>query len=568
LFIGYSRQEIPILKNRKVVAMGQRNALSPQDHTKRNEITVKPNWEYISDEIVLKTFQGKAILLSSYTCELKEFYDKYKLILNIKILNDSMLNDYINCKFDVVITASDIWPEMYQTQNMNIFYLYRHLLTNIVSHWLEAHNVRYYEFQPLSEIRDIEKRWSDELYYMYSGGYGCIQKNGYLVLPDIENKSGCNIVNNERITTDVPENFTNSVYIYGPCLATGSFVKNDRDTIESLLQREINDKTDKKYRVVNKGVIGWDEKNHYNFLHRIIDTTFKEGDIVVTIGVFRFETPPYIEDYVYDTCTAFTKEADCNCFIEGDISHFDIKGNKIYAKHIFETIKNNLEYNSNENATLIRFGTNELINNESNEQLQEFLESVKQQKLGNSNDCIIGAIVMNCNPFTLGHQYLIEEGLKIVDYLYVFVVEENKSFFSFEDRFAMVKSACEKYDNVKVLPSGRYMISSLTFLEYFEKDALQDIVITPTLDVELFAAKIAPAFDKVTAQYNLALKEILPQYGINIIEIPRCKSQGEIVSASLVRKAMANNNYDDLIKYLPETSFNYITNKQNIWINS
>jgi cytidyltransferase-like protein len=49
-----------------------------------------------------------------------------------------------------------------------------------------------------------------------------------------------------------------------------------------------------------------------------------------------------------------------------------------------------------------------------------------------------GAIVMNANPFTLGHRYLIETAAKEVNNLYIIVVKENRSLFSYDDRKRMI----------------------------------------------------------------------------------------------------------------------------------
>ena len=52
----------------------------------------------------------------------------------------------------------------------------------------------------------------------------------------------------------------------------------------------------------------------------------------------------------------------------------------------------------------------------------------------------IGAIVMNCNPFTLGHRYLVEYAASQVEHLYIFAIEEDKSIFPFVDRFELIKA--------------------------------------------------------------------------------------------------------------------------------
>lgn len=85
------------------------------------------------------------------------------------------------------------------------------------------------------------------------------------------------------------------------------------------------------------------------------------------------------------------------------------------------------------------------------------------------SETIIGGIVLNANPFTLGHYYLIELALKMVDFLYVFVVEEDCSEFSFRIRYDLVVKGTQKLKNIKVLPSGKFIISNNTFPEYFDK---------------------------------------------------------------------------------------------------
>ena len=97
----------------------------------------------------------------------------------------------------------------------------------------------------------------------------------------------------------------------------------------------------------------------------------------------------------------------------------------------------------------------------------------------------IGCIVMNCNPFTNGHHYLIQESSKLVTKLIVFVVEENKSIFSFDDRIKLVREGVHNIENVTVLPSGQFMISSVTFPGYFNKNSM--ICCDCEADLEIFA---------------------------------------------------------------------------------
>lgn len=179
----------------------------------------------------------------------------------------------------------------------------------------------------------------------------------------------------------------------------------------------------------------------------------------------------------------------------------------------------------------------------------------------------IGAAVMNCNPFTLGHRYLIETAAKLVDHLYVFVVSEDSSFFPFADRFDMVKRGTDDISNVHVLPSGEYMISKGTFPTYFIKDRGNIESIYAELDLTLFGQKIAAPlgitrrfvgtepYCPVTRNYNDVMKELLPRFGIEVIEIER---RGGI-SASRVREALEKGEIPALDELVPVTTLEHLT---------
>ena len=178
----------------------------------------------------------------------------------------------------------------------------------------------------------------------------------------------------------------------------------------------------------------------------------------------------------------------------------------------------------------------------------------------------IGAIVMNCNPFTYGHCHLIESALKKVDFLILFVVEEDRSIFPFAERFAMVCHGIEDLDNVMAVPSGPFILSEMTFPEYFIKIKDEEIVQNVENDIIFFAEKIAPHLriqcrfvgeepeDIVTNEYNLAMKRILPGYGIELVEIPRKVCKGAYISASSVRKCLEENAMEQLKRLVPETT--------------
>ena len=180
---------------------------------------------------------------------------------------------------------------------------------------------------------------------------------------------------------------------------------------------------------------------------------------------------------------------------------------------------------------------------------------------------------MNANPFTLGHEHLVEYAAARVHKLFVMVVSEDKSDFTFEERFELVKRGTEKFPNVEVLPSGSFVISQKTFEGYFNKENLQDVKVDSSQDVEIFGSEIAPALginvrfvgeepeDSVTRQYNENMKNILPRYDVDFCEIPRREIDGEIVSAKTVRAALKAGDFDKLKKLLPSTTYDYLREK-------
>lgn len=182
----------------------------------------------------------------------------------------------------------------------------------------------------------------------------------------------------------------------------------------------------------------------------------------------------------------------------------------------------------------------------------------------------IGAAVMNCDPFTLGHQYLIETAAKDCDHLYVFVLSEDQGHFSAFHRMEMVKRGTAHLQNVTVLPTGPYLISGATFPTYFLKNRDNADVIHCQLDVEIFAKHFAPAFgigcryvgteplSNLTNRYNETLKATLPQRGIAVLEIPRLTFDGTPVSATAVRAAYTRMDWDEIRKLVPETTYDYL----------
>lgn len=185
----------------------------------------------------------------------------------------------------------------------------------------------------------------------------------------------------------------------------------------------------------------------------------------------------------------------------------------------------------------------------------------------------IGAAIMNCNPFTLGHRYLIERASGECDHLYVFVVSEDKSFFSSEDRLKMVQSGTVDIPNVTVLTTGPYLISSATFPTYFLKERENAGQVKCLLDIEIFIKYYAPKFNittryvgteplsPMTEQYNTELKKALPRHGIEVKELPRLEISDAPVSASQVRALIGSQNKQAIKSLVPHTTYEFLLDK-------
>ena len=180
------------------------------------------------------------------------------------------------------------------------------------------------------------------------------------------------------------------------------------------------------------------------------------------------------------------------------------------------------------------------------------------------------AIVMNANPFTLGHRYLVLQAAQQASTLYVIVVREDRSDFSYRERLAMIQAGCEDLDNVVVVEGSDYAISELTFPTYFLKQVTDATDTHITLDLDLFARHIAPALgvttryvgseptDALTARYNQLMQELLPAHGIGVQTIDRLVLDGQPVSASMVRQALAGGTLSQADARVPATTTPYL----------
>ena len=201
------------------------------------------------------------------------------------------------------------------------------------------------------------------------------------------------------------------------------------------------------------------------------------------------------------------------------------------------------------------------------EELNQLLKNIEDQRES-------GAIVVNANPMTKGHLYLINEARKMTDLLHVFMVEEDESTFPYDFRYKIVKEELEKFDDVLVHPGNNYIISKNTFPTYIYKDEKTIWKADSELDSKIFGRYFARTLnikkrfvgtedkDLVTKNYNETMERILPDYGIEVVEIPRASLDDEIISASKVRLFLKERKFEEAYKFLPEATIKALKSEE------
>ena len=186
----------------------------------------------------------------------------------------------------------------------------------------------------------------------------------------------------------------------------------------------------------------------------------------------------------------------------------------------------------------------------------------------------ISALVLNANPFTLGHQYLVHTASKASDILHVFIVSEDASLIPFSVRKKLVIEGTADLGNIIYHDSGAYIISQSTFPSYFQKDSEAVIESQANIDLSIFI-RIAEVLgitaryvgeepkSLVTGIYNQIMSKKLPENGIDCVVIPRkSDSSGQVISASSVRQALKTGQLQAIRDLVPESTYNYFTSPE------
>lgn len=389
-------------------------------------------------------------------------------------------------------------------------------------------------------------------------------KNGVAAFSDMHGKcysfeGGC------RITASTPPGADRRIFMYGSCIIAGAYCK-DEQTIASYLQRKLNKEGYTSWKVINKGLFGTEY-----FYHAMFVEDMSENDVVIIFCSDKWMPNEGMDKLVLqgDLADTFMEIPSLTDHIADTQLHCNYIVNQKLAERFYYDLFSAGILDSERKLSSPKRLQNYYIGWDIWEYFGNYFKQYHLHK--EAGDMVSGAIVMNCNPFTKGHRYLIEQALKMVDNLYLFVVEEDRSYFKFQDRFRMVEQGVSDLSGVHVVPSGRYIISLDTFAQYFEKEQVRTVD-SMDYDAYIFGEVVATGLgiryrfvgeepmDPVTRAYNETLKRILPDFGVEVIEFPRSliDGQGGVISATLVRKALQEKDMLMIEKLCPQSTATYL----------
>ena len=303
----------------------------------------------------------------------------------------------------------------------------------------------------------------------------------------------------------------------------------------------------------------------YNLNDEIIGTGSLNGNTlkyVVVAPEFRDSTAfPQIVTYLADKALENHKQ----CFVY----------TKPKTAKLFQALGYSLIATAEPLFAVLEFGYNTI---------KDYQRELKQNKVETTTKNI-ASIVVNCNPFTIGHRYLIEKASKENELVYLFIVSENLSAFPFEIRWKLIEEGISHLKNVKMIATGPYIVSGAIFPNYFLKNESWNFVSEKQaeIDVKIFVEYIAPILNikkryigcetycETTAAYNTAMHKILPEHNIEVVECERISSNTDFceknyISASKIREAIKQDKLNDVLDSLPESTQKFLLSEESVEI--
>lgn len=395
-----------------------------------------------------------------------------------------------------------------------------------------------------------------------------------VVLKDLDNGVS-SVENGCRTTVNQPDDAKSRLLVFGSSTTYGIGCS-DTDTIPSIIQSILNNRN-ANVKVENHGVLGMNLLLAFN---NLLQTEINPGDTVIFFDFDEFRDASWRGIKNIDLNNIDRKD-DFFIDLTKHQCHFSPRGNEVIGNVICnEFVLDNIDNSvpANEDVYLDEKVISVLDNFKyflykqtaktfENCEMKSYL-SLLESHVPDA-DLKVGSVAVNCNPITKGHLHLLEHASRNVDKLFIFVIEEDKSFFKFEDRLHLVAESTKHLENVTVLRGGKFICTELTYPDYFDKDTTEAKA-DASMEAWFFCEYIAKTLNitkiflgdepkcMITKQYNEKMQELLPEYGIEVDIIDRIATNGDVISASKVRKLLEVGDFDGIAQIVPEPTLLFL----------
>ena len=395
-----------------------------------------------------------------------------------------------------------------------------------------------------------------------------------VVLKDLDNGVS-SVENGCRTTVNQPDDAKSRLLVFGSSTTYGIGCS-DIATIPSIIQSILNNKN-ANVKVENHGVLGMNLLLAFN---NLLQTEINPGDTVIFFDFDEFRDASWSgiknidlnnidrkDDFFIDLTKHqchFSPRGNevignviCNEFVLDDIDNSVPANEDVYLDEKVISVLDNFKY----------FLYKQTAKTFENCEMKSYL-SLLESHVPNP-ELKVGSVAVNCNPITKGHLHLLEHASRSVDKLFIFVIEEDKSFFKFEDRLHLVAESTKHLENVTVLRGGKFICTELTYPDYFDKDTTEAKA-DASMEAWFFCEYIAKTLNitkiflgdepkcMITKQYNEKMQELLPEYGIEVDIIDRIATNGDVISASKVRKLLEVGDFDGIAQIVPEPTLQFL----------
>ena len=324
MLIKSELEEVPILRNGKVVSIGVRGNELNKYGIRDFEQKQKFNWDCISDEVAIDFFSSKRrVLISSTNGKLQGFRERFSNILTIDVYDETVTNAYFNREYDLIIYGADLWPDVGEKQDVR--QIYADMLAETVSRYLKKNGIDYYYLDISTPSEDMKDLLLDEPH-----------RNTILSL--MPNSYSHGKILSSSWKRNYQKDSNPHIFFSGACVSAGTGIVASMESVEYKLQEMLAD----DYHIIPDENISIGNRlfSDINNLHRILEVELCNGDIVIQMGGCLWKkTAPFSLQTYYSIRDAFLYGNTCKCLWKTDPVYMDKNGCQLVAKYLYSLIK-------------------------------------------------------------------------------------------------------------------------------------------------------------------------------------------------------------------------------------